>query len=74
MIVCSCRAELEAAQTELLEVKQLYVEMCQQKDRLEADLHTQHDRQGQLIQVSLLIRADRCNVMSLAQNAIGVGS
>ena len=58
MIVCPSRAELEAAQTELLEVKQLYVEMCQQKDRLEADLHTQQDRQGQLIQVSLIVTAD----------------
>ena len=58
MIVCSFRAELDAAQTELLEVKQLYVEMCQQKDRLEADLHTQQDRQDQLLQVSLLVSAD----------------
>ena len=54
MSMCMFRAELEAMQTELLEVKQLYVEMCQQKDRLEADLNSLQDRQDKLLQVSVM--------------------
>lgn len=53
VLQCLFRAELEAAQTEVLEVKQLYVEMCQQKDKLQSDLTTQRATQDELVQVSL---------------------